>query len=446
MDIDLHRPLQHITGKTGWINDPNGLIFFNGYYHIFFQYYPNDTKWGPMHWGHAITKDFRHIEYLEPALYPDEDGMCFSGIAIVKDEKLYLLYTSNIPEGDKGIQQQAIAVSRDGIHFEKQGLIIKSDDLDLTKYDKYNFRDPCVWKHHEHYYLLVAVKKLESTSNILMFKSYDLFKWEFVSEILEKDATGEMIECPDYNDNLGLLMYSEPFSKSEAEKHLNLHTNSYALGHINYETGKFEITHEDIADYGFDFYSSHSFKEYSVMLAWMDMWGRNNPTEKYGFAGMLTCPRKLSIKDGRLYQSPILNGELQDIRLDQQRIETKMYNGYFEIEMHNCSSFKILFNKGKEHYTSLEFSNDKLIFDRSHCGTEITGEEKDELSLKGIRVMPIEKSDYHKLIVCIDYYSIEVFMDGYSMTNTMFYNDGDDILEITMDARKSIFRKHLLSN
>ena len=77
------QPVFHINGGEGWINDPNGLIYFRGAYHVFYQYYPHDTKWGPMHWGHVRSSDLTHWERLPIALYPDknEDG-CFSGSAI----------------------------------------------------------------------------------------------------------------------------------------------------------------------------------------------------------------------------------------------------------------------------------------------------------------------------------------------------------------------------
>ena len=113
--------------KICWINDPNGFVYFKGYYHIFYQHYPYAAEWGPMHWGHARSKDLIHWETLPIALTPgskeDKDG-CFSGTAIVKDDILYLVYTGHhYYEGDDNpdhlLQNQNLAYSLDGVNFTK---------------------------------------------------------------------------------------------------------------------------------------------------------------------------------------------------------------------------------------------------------------------------------------------------------------------------------------
>ena len=116
------RPLLHITGDNGWINDPNGLVYFKGKYHVFYQYYPNDIHWGPMHWGHKISTDLIHWEKMPIALFPDDETGCFSGSAIVKDDKLYLIYTGFYENegGDTIRQKQKLAYSEDGISFKKR--------------------------------------------------------------------------------------------------------------------------------------------------------------------------------------------------------------------------------------------------------------------------------------------------------------------------------------
>jgi len=112
----------HLLPPIGWMNDPNGFVYFRGEYHLFYQFYPYDSVWGPMHWGHAKSKDLLHWEELPVALAPsesyDKDG-CFSGSAIVKDDKLYLLYTGHVDDEEKREEAQCLAVSTDGITFEK---------------------------------------------------------------------------------------------------------------------------------------------------------------------------------------------------------------------------------------------------------------------------------------------------------------------------------------
>ena len=121
-------PKFHITGKQGWINDPNGLIYFNGKYHAFYQYHPYDTVWGPMHWGHMVSEDLTNWEYLPVALTPggigDKNG-CFSGSAIVHNGKMYLMYTGfEENQGGESIRQlQCLAESEDGVTFKKHILL-----------------------------------------------------------------------------------------------------------------------------------------------------------------------------------------------------------------------------------------------------------------------------------------------------------------------------------
>ena len=150
-----NRPIFHIVAKNGWINDPNGLVKFKGKYHIFFQHHPYSCQWGPMHWGHVISDDLLHFEYLPYALTPgdkfDKDG-CFSGTALVEGDTLYIAYTGfiNNEDPEKIKQIQCLASSKDGIHFVKHGCII--DERELPKqYKPTDFRDPKLIKKGDKY-------------------------------------------------------------------------------------------------------------------------------------------------------------------------------------------------------------------------------------------------------------------------------------------------------
>lgn len=144
----------HLTPPVGWINDPNGFSRYQGEYHLFYQYYPYGTSWGPMHWGHQKTKDFIKWELVPCALAPDTeyDGQgCFSGSAVEHDGKHILMYTSVYDrlqeDGTHKIRQtQSIAIG-DGVNYEKLSCnpVIKSDALPEGS-SVVDFRDPRIWK------------------------------------------------------------------------------------------------------------------------------------------------------------------------------------------------------------------------------------------------------------------------------------------------------------
>lgn len=189
---------QHFTPKKGWMNDPNGAIYINGEYHIFYQYYPDDTKWGPMHWGHAVSMDLVNWEHKDIALFPDELGFAFSGSCIYDETyngrgALLAFYTAHNPE--TGEQQQCMAVSYDLEHFEKyEGNPILSN----RKCDEgylVDFRDPKVFKNpvKPGYSMILA-----AGSQLHFYYSENFKSWEKTSEFdPSQKGFGGICECPD---------------------------------------------------------------------------------------------------------------------------------------------------------------------------------------------------------------------------------------------------------
>ena len=152
------RPGYHFTPRIGWLNDPNGLSFYDGQYHLFYQYHPYNSHWGPMHWGHAVSEDMITWEYLPAALAPDEDydrSGCFSGTAVTMDDGSHLLmYTgcADSPEDPTGrgrwLQSQCLAVRKPGsseyIKYSNNPVITGADLPEGA--DAYEFRDPYLWR------------------------------------------------------------------------------------------------------------------------------------------------------------------------------------------------------------------------------------------------------------------------------------------------------------
>ena len=440
---DNTHPEFHITGGKGWINDPNGLVIFNGEYHVFFQYYPHGVEWGPMHWGHVKSKDLTHWESLPIALYPDEteDG-CFSGSAVVWKDKLYLLYTSYRKNGggENVRQLQALASSDDGIHFTKHGVVIGEKDLP-AEYTPVDFRDPKILRHDGRFYALVAARRRGGTGRILLFESDNLFDWKYVCELLHRDSKGIMIECPDYCEQAGLLIYSEQNKPREGHTHLNLHTTIARVGKLDFEHGFTESGHGEPIDYGFDFYAPQMFEGAPVMIGWMNMWERNNPSAKYDFAGMLTVPRKVEVKNNRLWQTPIYTGrEVLSVE-NGGRITDKVIAGSVKINTSGLRAFKMKMRMNGRHYALLTLDGDEWVFDRSNAGEKIVGSEKDEDSIAQVRRMPYEKGVFNRLEIVIDRFSVEIFADGRALSSVIYPELDADGLELELDADGFTYRR-----
>ena len=433
-----HKPVFHITGEQGWINDPNGVVRFKNQYHVFFQYHPYSCEWGPMHWGHVISNDLKTFTYLPNALTPgdafDKDG-CFSGSSLVKDGVLYIAYTGFINnENPDDIKQiQCLASSEDGIHFKKHGAIITGDDLPNI-YKPCDFRDPKLIYKDGYYYLFAVAKKVSGGGSIVLFRSLDLKKWEFVSDVLTHNSEGKMLECVDYHEDLGLLLYSEQDFPSESEHCLNIHSCEYEVGKLDKNYKFISKDGKKLLDYGFDFYAAQIMDDGHYLFAWMNMWGRNNPSSQYGFAGMLTVPRKVEVVDNVLLQTPIINGESKE-ESSSKKFSTHITSGTVVLEVEELKNLDVKMRKGNDgEETKFYLEKDLFYFDRSHSGEKILGEEKDNFSLNGIRKMPYLKKGKTTIYFVLDKYSIEIFVNGISMSNVIYPKEDSDLFLLDVEG------------
>lgn len=292
----------HFQNKVGWMNDPNGLVFFKGKYHAFFQHYPFATHWGQMHWGHAISDDLVNWEELDIALYPDmpyeNDGGCFSGSAIVKDDVLYLFYTSVSHELG---QTQSMAYSEDGFTFRKyeNNPVIPNSPLGSNK----EFRDPKVFQYEDSYRMVVGAG-IDNIGKLLLFKSDDLFNWEYVGELFSDLQFGPCVECPDLFkiDDKYCLMFSSIKSLP--------HRVNFALGDFDGERFVFDNADDPYfaIEIGSDFYAPQTFltpDNRRVVIGWMYNWQRAVP-EGQTHVGAFTIPRELYLNfDDKLCMRPI---------------------------------------------------------------------------------------------------------------------------------------------
>lgn len=300
-EADPHRPAYHARPPVHWMNDPNGLIHYKGKYHLFYQHNPYGAQWGDIHWGHMSSADLVHWEHLPIALAPseayDRDG-CFSGSAVEHEGRLHLFYTGNLfttPVGvpDDLLQQQCVAVSEDGIHFEKSARnpIIPAPPPEVGQ--NTHFRDPKVWKHGKRWHMVVGVR-MNDTGKVVMYRSPDLIDWEFAGVIAESDGTmGYMHECPDFFSLGGkdvLLLSPEGASAVDGER-----TSGYYVGQLDYESVRYEHGLFQRLDYGFDFYAPQTLTDpcgRRILIGWMPMDGAGLGKQ---WAGCMTIPRELTL-------------------------------------------------------------------------------------------------------------------------------------------------------
>ena len=349
---DEMRPAYHFSPRIGWLNDPNGLSYYDGRYHLFYQYHPYSTYWGPMHWGHAVSDDLITWEYLPAALAPDTEydySGCFSGSAVTMDDGSHLLmYTgcgdsSGDPTGKgRWIQLQSIAIRKPGgsEYAKYEGNpVISADDLPEGG-DPYEFRDPYMWRCADGSYRAIVANGRTSAdegTRLLLFRSGDGLHWGDGKVLFEDERRiGVMWECPNFFplDGRHILMASPMDMQAEEGDAVGSirfpqgNNVCYITGDYNEQLEEFKPDADDAdagyymyepVDGGLDFYAPQTFKTADgrrVMIGWMQDPSMANvhSEDEFKIFGQMTVPRELTLKDGRLIQRPV--SELEKYRQD----------------------------------------------------------------------------------------------------------------------------------
>lgn len=452
---EKYRSHYHFMAPIGWINDPNGFVYYQGAYHLFYQYYPYDSQWGPMHWGHAKSVDLIHWEHLPVALAPDEDydaDGCFSGSAIARDGKLFLVYTGHVEQDGACREVQCLAVSEDGIRFKKyaNNPIISDEHLIGLDADISDFRDPKVIEHDGSYYCLVASKTAEDLGQILLFKSDDLIDWQYFSVLLTGETNqGTMWECPDlfHLDGQDILILSPIDMAVDGVAYENINSSVAFIGKVDWSSGTFIVENYHEIDSGLDFYAPQTClgpDDKRMMIAWMQMWQRTLPTHdlKHGWAGAMTLPRVLSVEENRLIQKPIpIDRQTQTKKITLFSEESILINDMFsdscylkfELDISQSSSLSIALAQSKQSALTITYDGYEALvtFDRTGFGIPLIGKEKTPLNKRSIQLA----DDSHDILVieCYrDTNSIELFVNnGLTLTSTFYEIDQSQDIEIT---------------
>lgn len=431
-ETEKYRPSFHFTPDSMWMNDPNGMVYHKGVYHLFYQYNPDSTVWGPMHWGHAISQDLIHWERLPVALYPDSLGCIFSGSAVIDKKNTSGLGTLEMPPmvavytyhnmaaeraGRNDYQTQAIAYSLD----EGRTWIKYKGNPVIKNPGVRDFRDPKVrWsKEYQKWIMALAVK-----NKVSFYSSPNLRDWIHESDFGQNHgAHGGVWECPELfpirlegtpEEKWVLLVSLSPGGPNGGS------ATQYFVGDFDGHTFTTTQTTTQWVDYGTDNYAGVTWSntgDEKIFLGWMSNWLYANqvPTQKWRSA--MTVPRKLRLfkdKDGySLTGFPV--EALKAIKKDEKTIHKDS-----EFELHSAAWIHLkLQHAGNNSITLKNTQQEQLVIrwdekaqailvDRTDAGLHLFS--KDFAKVITVRhTFPQNKA--FELDILLDQASIEVFVN-----------------------------------
>ncbi len=441
----IHRQRYHFMPPAGWMNDPNGCIWFDGKYHLFYQHNPFAPKWGAMHWGHAVSPDLVHWEHYPIALAPSEpyddhaEGGVFSGSAIDDSGTFKAFYTATTNYGQGFVQTQCLAVSADGgTSFDKYSgnPIIQTPPEGASP----DFRDPRVLRHEGKWYMVLGASLGGGAWHggegcAQMYSSENLIEWKYCGIIARSGGNfGTMWECPDLFPLGGkwVLTFSPMFN--------GRHRSMYMVGNMDFDNALFTPERYGDLDFGMEYYALQSLIgpggrvnhiAWQNGWDWMEGWKDFGPTGKEGWCGCAAIPRVLSLDEkNRIRQEPV--PELQALRSEKSyksefivgddKLELSMpdpacYEMELIIDLDKSDAERLLIDLRADgaYYTKLiiDFKNKALMFDRNHS---------DDHSAGRIECPLILEDGQWALRIFSDTSSIEVFCDNglTTMSNTIY--------------------------
>ncbi|MEC4005100.1 glycoside hydrolase family 32 protein [Flavobacterium sp. SUN052] len=445
-----YRPQFHFTPESKWMNDPNGLIYFNGKYHLFYQYFPDGIIWGPMHWGHAVSTDLLQWKQLPIALYPDKLGWIFSGSAVIdttnsagfgKNAMIAIFTYHNdeiVKSGKKNCESQGIAYSLDeGLTWTKY-----KENPVLNNSGEQDFRDPKVfWNAAINKWNMVLAVGDKSK----IWSSTNLKQWQFESDFKPtNDLELGVWECPDLfsmKTNSGETKWIMIVNHGDKAPNGGSGTR-YFVGDFDGKTFK-ESQKSIWMDNGTDFYAAVTFSNVPdnkrILLGWMSNWqyATKVPTEVWRSA--MTMPRELSLaKDKKGYYlnqklvsqfstliKPVF--EQANVVTPFEKVNLDLSQTEVTFDLDKTTNFILSLSNSKGEVYTITLSENKLITDRRNSGNI----NFSETFAPNSQVMNLnDKISSFKLV--LDKSSAEILLnDGkYSMTNLFFPTKDFSILNI----------------
>lgn len=446
-----YRPAYHFSPKYGWMNDPNGMVYHDGKYHLFYQYNPYASVWGNMHWGHAVSDDLNKWEHQPVAITPDTLGAIFSGSAVIDKDNtagfghnaMIAIYTS---AGD--MQTQSIAYSLDNgltfIKYEKNPVLSNTDIVD--------FRDPKVFWHKASQKWIMS---LATSQTITFYGSKNLKEWEKLSEFgVGLGAHGGVWECPDlfplaYNGQTKWVLFVSinPGGPNGGS------ATQYFIGDFDGTMFKADkLPHPLWLDYGRDNYAGVTWNDAPdnrrIFIGWMSNWDYANQVPTVNFKSVSTLPRELRlVHNGKhlvVGNSPVkeitgLRNEskkMQDIQVESTYTIDKLLDkndGAYEVEMTleagstERFGFTLENRRREELKYSFNLKDGELLTDRSKSGVTDFSEKFAPEVIKA----PLVKKNTYKIRLFIDNASSELFINDGELvsTNIIFPSEPYNSLE-----------------
>ncbi len=470
-NTDYYRPVYHHTPLYGWMNDPNGMVYKDGEYHLYFQYNPYGSKWGNMHWGHSVSTDLIHWNHLKPAIARDTLGHIFSGSTVVDknntagygDNALIALYTS---ASDEHGQIQCMAYSTDDgrtyTKYEKNPVLLPFDGLK-------DFRDPKVfWYEPDKKWVMIV----SADKEMRFYASQNLKDWEYMSAFGKGyGAQPNQFECPDFIQ----LPVDGDKNKMKWVMLVNINpgcmfggsATEYFVGDFDGKEFTCDTKPETVKwlDYGKDHYAAVCISntgERIISIPWMSNWQYANVTPIRQYRGANGLPRELSLytKDGQIYVAADVVKEVEALRKDTRSFDpitvkdeykidevVPQTDGAYELEMDitpntsGVAGFDLMNAKGEVAKIYLDMKSGKLVMDRTASGLVAFGEKSEphaketddhrktmsvnyqnDFALGTWAPLSLCEGKTYHLNVFVDKCSVEIFVDGgrIAMTNLVF--------------------------
>lgn len=461
--VEPHRPAIHFTPEAMWMNDPNGLVFYKGVYHLFYQHNPNSTVWGPMHWGHATSTDLVHWQRLPIALYPDSLGAIFSGSAVAdvkntsglgKNGKVPLvaIFTHHDADGERAgkndFQNQSLAYSLDdGKTWEKYAgnPVLRSPGIR-------DFRDPKVMWHEQSKKWIMS---LAAADKIFFYSSPNLKDWKKESEFgATIGAHGGVWECPDlFQLTLGtkkywvLIVNLNPGGPNKGS------ATQYFVGNFDGKTFTPTSTDTKWLDYGPDEYAGITWfntGERKVFIGWMSNWLYANEVPTQDWRNATTIARELKLvsvkNDLRVVSMPVkelaaiqqkpmvlANVAAGPIELQKKDMSVPALPARIDMDIRQLKNFRITLSNDDNAELAIGFDQEKneYYIDRTSSGKSDFNKD-----FAGTFTAPRLTADKNsKLTLVLDVASAELFADGglTTMTAIFFPNQPYNVIKVSFD-------------